>query len=212
MPFCVYCAWILSCRGRRDGVYQKSYKRAFRPLIYLLPRARVSRTSHAWRERAVRDKAKVGSFAALRGFSQTTRANISHEKAEQIRARIVCTPAEKRLGGRESNMCVDGMESALFIFSIGCIWTLSCRGRRYPVSATPTHTLCICVNSHDDPYGREIDCSAYVSFPIGDPRDITAVFPAPFRARQISPRSFRRAADGRYLHQSRDGSSPPLRG
>ena len=28
----------------------------------------------------------------------TTRANISHEKAEQIRARIVCTPAEKRGG------------------------------------------------------------------------------------------------------------------
>ena len=29
----------------------------------------------------------------------TTRANISHEKAEQIRARIVCTPAEKRVAG-----------------------------------------------------------------------------------------------------------------
>ena len=28
---------------------------------------------------------------------------------------------------------------------------LSCRGRRYPVSATPTHMLRICVNSHDDP-------------------------------------------------------------
>ena len=41
---------------------------------------------------------QVGSFAAPRGFSHTTRANISHEEAEQIRARIVCTPAEK--GGR----------------------------------------------------------------------------------------------------------------
>ena len=29
----------------------------------------------------------------------TTRANISHEKVEQIRARIVCTPAEKRWAG-----------------------------------------------------------------------------------------------------------------
>ena len=37
---------------------------------------------------------QVGGFAALRNFSYTTRANISHEKAEQIRARIVCTPAE----------------------------------------------------------------------------------------------------------------------
>ena len=37
---------------------------------------------------------KVGSFAAPHGFSYTTRANIAHEIAEQIRARIVCTPAE----------------------------------------------------------------------------------------------------------------------
>ena len=29
----------------------------------------------------------------------TTRANIAHEIAEQIRARIVCTPAEKRGAG-----------------------------------------------------------------------------------------------------------------
>ena len=36
----------------------------------------------------------LGGIAALRGFSYTTRANISHEKTEQIRARIVCTPAE----------------------------------------------------------------------------------------------------------------------
>ncbi|HBO65718.1 MAG TPA: hypothetical protein DD628_03455 [Clostridiales bacterium] len=86
-------------RRRRDGVYQKSYKRAFLPLIYLLPRARVSRTSHAWRVHAARDKSKVGGFAAPHDFSHTTRANISHERAEQIRARIVCTPAEKCVAG-----------------------------------------------------------------------------------------------------------------
>ena len=49
--------------------------------------------SSAWRVCATRDKSKVCGFAALRGFSYTTRANISHEKAEQIRARIACTPA-----------------------------------------------------------------------------------------------------------------------
>ena len=43
-------------------------------------------------------KAKVGSFAAPHSFSYTTRANIAREKAEQIRARIVCTPAY--IGGR----------------------------------------------------------------------------------------------------------------
>ena len=42
---------------------------------------------------------KVGGIAALRGFSYTTRANISHEKTEQIRARIACTPAYIGLAG-----------------------------------------------------------------------------------------------------------------
>ena len=77
-----------------DEKYQKSFKRIFHPLKNLLPRARVSRASHAWRVRAANSREKVGSFAAPHDFSHTTRANISHEKAEQIRARIVCTPAE----------------------------------------------------------------------------------------------------------------------
>ena len=51
--------------------------------------------SSAWRVRAAKSRAKVGGFATLRGFNHTTRANIAHERAEQIRARIVCTPAEK---------------------------------------------------------------------------------------------------------------------
>ena len=51
--------------------------------------------SSAWQVRATKGRAKVGSFAAPRDFSYTTRANIAHEKAEQIRARIACTPAEK---------------------------------------------------------------------------------------------------------------------
>ena len=40
---------------------------------------------------------QVGGFTALRNLGYTTRANISHEEAEQIRARIVCTPAEKKV-------------------------------------------------------------------------------------------------------------------
>ena len=46
-----------------------------------------------------RDKGKIGSFTALRNLNYTTRANIAHEEAEQIRARIACTPAEKRGAG-----------------------------------------------------------------------------------------------------------------
>ena len=38
-------------------------------------------------------------FRAHHNLDHTTRANISHEEAEQIRARIVCTPAKKRWAG-----------------------------------------------------------------------------------------------------------------
>ena len=55
--------------------------------------------SHAWQVCAAKDKMKVGGFAAPNGFIYTTRANISHEKAEQIRARIACTPAYKGVAG-----------------------------------------------------------------------------------------------------------------
>ncbi len=69
--------WFLSCRGRRlrrpakrhketffivlftDEKYQKSAKRAFPSLCKLTPRARVSRTSHAWQVRAANGKAEV---------------------------------------------------------------------------------------------------------------------------------------------------------
>ena len=81
-------------RRRRDGVYQKSARRTRAVLLpNLVRRARVSRASHAWQVRAIKDKVKIGGFAAPHDFCYTTRANISHEKAEQIRARIVCTPA-----------------------------------------------------------------------------------------------------------------------
>ena len=88
-------------RRRRDGVYQKSARRTHAVLLpNLVRRARVSRASHAWQVRATNDKVKIGSFAALRNLDYTTRANISHEKAEQIRARIVARPL-KAQGGRE---------------------------------------------------------------------------------------------------------------
>ena len=49
--------------------------------------------SSAWQVREANGNAKVGSLFTLHNFIYTTRANISHEIAEQIRARIVCTPA-----------------------------------------------------------------------------------------------------------------------
>ena len=111
--FSIGCTWFFSCRGRRRRRPAKNHKITFLlsyfcmtkstksqqgglapPSLQPPRRARVSRASRAWRVRAAKDKVKVGGFAALRNLNHTTRANISHEKAEQIRARIVCTPAE----------------------------------------------------------------------------------------------------------------------
>ena len=121
-----------------DQKYQKSFKRAFLPLKNLLPRARVSRASHAWQVCAVNGRAKVGSFTALRDFSYTTRANISHEKAEQIRARIVCTPAESARRAwvwylRRRNEEI----STIYTSSVSLRLPPSA-----PVSATPTAFAC----------------------------------------------------------------------
>ena len=106
----VCCTRVFACRGEHrspakkhketffivlfsDEKYQKSFKRIFHPLKNLLPRARVSRTNHAWQVRATMGKEKIVRFYALNNLNHTTRANIAHEEAEQIRARIVCTPA-----------------------------------------------------------------------------------------------------------------------
>ena len=78
----------------------KSHQRERSPLFENSSRVHelVARSS-AWQVRAAQGKAKTDSLTALRNLNYTTRANISHEKAEQIRARIVCTPAYKGAAG-----------------------------------------------------------------------------------------------------------------
>ncbi len=72
----------------------KSQQRECSPLFANSPRVHelVARSS-AWRVRAINNETKVGSFITLHNCNYITRANIAHEEAEQIRARIVCTPA-----------------------------------------------------------------------------------------------------------------------
>ena len=78
----------------------KSHIRERSPLLYISSRVHeLVAGSSAWQVRATKGKAKVGGFATLRIFIHTTRANIAHEIAEQIRARIVCTPAYKGVEG-----------------------------------------------------------------------------------------------------------------
>ena len=74
----------------------KSHQRERSPLFESSSRVHelVARSS-AWQARAAKDRAKVGDFAAFRNLNHTTRANISHEKAEQIRARKPARPLKK---------------------------------------------------------------------------------------------------------------------
>ena len=65
--------------------------------------------SSAWQVRAAKDKVKIGGFTAPRNFSYTTRANIAHERAEQIRARIVCTPAYIGVAGVDRVCALTGL-------------------------------------------------------------------------------------------------------
>ena len=64
--------------------------------------------SSAWRVRATNGKSEVGSLFTLHIFVYTTRANIAHEEAEQIRARIVCTPAYKGVAGVDKVSALTG--------------------------------------------------------------------------------------------------------
>ena len=83
-----------------DEKRDKSHLRGFSILLKITFRVH-ELVARAMRDKCVRHRSnvKVGGFATLHNFSYTTRANISHEKAEQIRARIVCTPAEKWVAG-----------------------------------------------------------------------------------------------------------------
>ena len=74
----------------------KSHLRGLSSLLKIFFRVH-ELVARAMRGKCVRQrgKGKIGSFTALRNLNYTTRANIAHEEAKQIRARIVCTPAEK---------------------------------------------------------------------------------------------------------------------
>ncbi len=86
-------------RRRRDGVYQKSFKRAFLPLKKHPPRARVSRASHAWRVRAAQGKAKVGGFTALRNYILPRVRTQYTKKPSRFVHALPARPLKKRWAG-----------------------------------------------------------------------------------------------------------------
>ena len=103
--------------------------------------------SSAWQVRAANGRAKAGDFAALRNLILPRVRTYHTRKPSRFVHALSARPLKNGRRGRESNMYADGIEHIFFAFSVGYAWTLSCRGRRSPVSATPTHTLRVCVNS-----------------------------------------------------------------
>ena len=93
-----------------------------------------------------RGKGKIGSFTALRNLNYTTRANIAHEEAEQIRARIVCTPAEKRGAGVGGVSTLTGRR-AYFLFLMFAVLGLYLIGVGVTLSRRRRATLRVCINS-----------------------------------------------------------------
>ena len=148
----VGCAWAL-CVGRWLAAAVKNHKATFPFLYFSVTKSTKSHLrglssllkntlrvhelvarSSAWQVRATKDKVKIGSFTAPHDFSHTTRANISHEKAEQIRARIVYTPAEKDWRARVKS--VRRRDKAISVIDTSSV---SLRlPPSAPVSATPT--------------------------------------------------------------------------
>ena len=114
--------------------------------------------SSAWQVRAAKDKMKVGGFA----LSAISYYHASEHSARKSRADSCthCLHARiKGLAGVGRVCALTGLNHIFCFFLLAMLWALSCRGRRYPVSATPTHTLRVCVNSLDDPRGRGEHCS-----------------------------------------------------
>ena len=92
-----------------DEKYQKSARRTHAVLL-ANHRGVHELVARAMRGKCVRQggMAKIGSLASPRNLIHTTRANISRERAEQIRARIVCTPAYIGLAGVDIICAITG--------------------------------------------------------------------------------------------------------
>ena len=114
----------------------KSHLRGFSILLKITFRVHeLVAGSSAWQVRAANSKVKSNSLA-LPTASSIPRVRTYHTKKPSRFVHALSARLHNRCGGRESNMCADGMESTLFIFSIDYTWVLSCRGRRRRRPAT----------------------------------------------------------------------------
>ena len=94
-----------------------------------------------------RDNAKVGGSATLCNLMLPRVRTYHTKKPSRFVHALSARPLKNGRRGRGFGLFVDGIGVISAILSIGYTWVISCRGRRSPVSATPTHTLRVCVNS-----------------------------------------------------------------
>ena len=87
-------------KSQQGGLTPSSFQTSVR-------RARVSRASHAWQVRAAQDKAKVGSFAALRNLI-LPRVRTYHTRKPSRFVHALSARPLKVHGGRDSSTCADG--------------------------------------------------------------------------------------------------------
>ena len=92
----------------RDQKYQKSFKRIFHPLKNLLPRARVSRASHAWQVRAAKDRAKAVGFTAPRNLILPRVRTYHTRKPSRFVHALSARPLDNGWRGRGCSPCADG--------------------------------------------------------------------------------------------------------
>ena len=119
-----------------DEKYQKSARRTRALLLTnLWRRARVSRANRAWQVRAANGKVKVGDFVASRNLILPRVRTYHTKKPSRFVHALPARPhikvgidrfakrtrsaSPRQGGGRESNMCADGIESVLSVLSVG---------------------------------------------------------------------------------------------
>ena len=121
-------------RRRRDGVYQKSSKRAFPSLCELTPRARVSRkkqcVASACGKGAERKSAvsRYPQFQLYHACEHITRDNQADSCTHCLHARIIGVAGintyakhvcwRRRDGHRGFSLCTDGIKHIFFAFSV----------------------------------------------------------------------------------------------
>ena len=148
--FCV----TKSTKSQQGGLALSSFRTTVR-------RVRVSRASHAWQVRAIKDKVKVGGFA-LSAILTIPRVRTHHtKKPSRFVHALSARPLKNGWRGRDSSTCADG-KYIFFAFSVGYagayIVGVGASTTRTILQArkaqAPTRIYCCVMSGYGEPRGR----------------------------------------------------------